>query len=84
MKAVKLGLVNRLAGALLGAAEALCILAVALNLIVMVDSHETILKTSVKEKSILYKPVYTTGNRLTAELKTFVAEHKEEWKEAMK
>ena len=79
MKAAKLSLVNRLSGALLGAVKALCVLAVLLNFLVMVDSNEMILKPEVKEKSLLYKPIYTTGNRLTAELKTFIADHKDEW-----
>ena len=83
MKAAKLSILNRLAGALLGAAEALCVLAVLLNFLVMVDSNEAILKKEVKEKSVLYKPVYTTGNQLTTQLKTYIDEHKEEWKEAV-
>ncbi len=83
MKAVKLGILNRLAGALLGAAEALCILAVTLNLIVLIDSNETLLKPTMKEKSLLYKPVYITGNLLTAELKNYITNHKEEWWKAV-
>lgn len=83
MKAAKLSLVNRLAGALLGAAKALCILAVLLNFIVMLDSKEVIIKPVVKEQSVLYKPVYKTGNMLLGQLKDFIAEHGEEWKEAI-
>ena len=83
MKAVKLSLLNRLAGALLGAVKALCILAVLLNMLVMVDTKELILKADAKEKSTLYKPVYTTGNWLTTHLKEYIAEHKDEWKEAV-
>lgn len=84
MKAAKLSLLNRLTGALLGAAKALCILAVLLNFLVMIDSKEMILKPSAKEKSLLYKPVFNTGNRLTTQLKTYIQEHKEEWKEVMR
>ena len=84
MKAAKLSLLNRLSGALLGAIKALCILAVLLNFMVMVDSKEMILKPTMREKSVLYKPVYTTGNWLTTHLKEYIAEHKEEWKEAVK
>ena len=83
MKAVKLSLLNRLAGALLGAAKALCILAVLLNFIVMIDSKDMILKPSVKEKSVLYRPVYSTGNRLTSQLKDYIMEHKDDLKEVM-
>ena len=84
MKAVHLSLLNRLAGALLSMAKALCILAVLLNYIVLFDRQELILKPEVKESSKLYKPVYNVGNRLTISLKQFIDEHKEEWKEAVK
>lgn len=83
MKMAKLSLLNRISGAILGAAKALCVLAVLLNYLVMIDGKEMILKPATKEKSILYKPVYTTGNRLTTQLKTYIEEHKEEWKEVM-
>ena len=33
---------------------------------------------------MLYKPVYDVGNRLTASLKQFIDDHKEEWKEVVK
>lgn len=84
MKAVKLSILNRTAGALLGAAEVLCLLSVLLNLIVMIDHTETIIKPAVKEKSIFYKPVFVTGNQLTTQLKDIVEQHKDNWKEAMK
>ena len=83
LKAAKLSLVNRLVGALLGAVKALCILAVLLNFLVMIDSNEMILKPAVKQKSTLYQPVYSTGNWLTSHLKEYIDEHKEEWKEAV-
>lgn len=84
MKAAKLSIINRLAGALLGMAKALCILAVLLSYLTMIDSKEWVLKPETKEESILYKPVYTVGNQLTATLKQFIEEHKEDWKEVVK
>ena len=72
MKAAKLTLANQIAGALLGMLKALCILAVILNGVVMIDKAERLLPPSVKEKSILYRPVYSTGNHLTESLKTFI------------
>ncbi|MBQ8703908.1 MAG: CvpA family protein [Bacteroidales bacterium] len=84
MKAAKLSLLNRLAGALLGAAKALCILAVLLNFLVMIDSNEMILKPAVKEKSVLYQPVFSTGNWLTTHLKEYIVENKETLKEVVK
>jgi len=82
MKAVKLSVANRLAGAVLGAAEALCILAVLLNFLVMIDGNEMILKPETKNKSLLYKPVYNTGNMLTLHLKDYIVDHKDEWLQA--
>ena len=84
LKAAKLSLLNRLAGALLGAVKALCILAVLLNYVVMFDKQEVVIKPEAKENSLLYKPVYNVGNQLTASLKQFIDDHKEEWKEAVK
>lgn len=84
LKAAKLSLLNRLAGALLGTVKALCILAVLLNYVVMFDKQEAVIKPEVKKSSLLYKPVYNVGNRLTASLKQFIDDHKEEWKEAVK
>ncbi len=83
MKAVHLSVANRLAGALLGAAEALVILAVLLDFVVMIDSKEMIIKPEVKQRSVLYRPVATTGGKLTAQLKDFIATHSNDWKEAM-
>lgn len=84
MKAAKLSVLNRLSGALLGAAEALCILAVLLNFLVMIDGNEMILKPATKERSVLYKPVYTTGKWLTTHLKDYIMENKDSLKEVVK
>lgn len=83
MHAVKLSVVNRLLGALIGAAKALIIIATLLNFIVMIDSNEMLLKHDVKTKSVLYGPVFKTGNKLTAQLKEYIVNHKDEWKEAL-
>ena len=69
---------NLIAGALLGLAKALCLLAVVLNFVVMIDHQEALIKPAVKEQSVLYKPVYNTGNMLMGSLKQFVDEHKDE------
>ena len=82
LKAGNLSILNRVAGAVLGMLKALCILSVLLNTIVMLDTGEMILKPEQKENSILYKPVYTTGNRLTDSLKQFIADHRSEWQQA--
>ena len=84
MKAAHLSLANHLLGATSGMVKVLCILAVILNYAVMIDKQEVVLKQEVKEKSLLYKPVYDTGNKLTASLKLFIAEHRGEWEEKIK
>lgn len=84
MKKAHIGLVNHIAGAALGLIKALCILAVILNNVVMLDKHENLITPKLKEESVLYQPVWNTGNRLTASLKQFVDDHKEEWKEGCK
>lgn len=76
MKAARISMLNRLAGALLGLAKALCVLAVLLNYIVLLDRKELVLKHDTKEESLLFKPVYDTGNRLTDSLKQFIEETK--------
>ena len=75
MKAAKLSLFNHIAGALLGMCKALCILAVILNGIVLIDKGEALITPETKERSILYHPVYATGNRLTESLKEFISTH---------
>ena len=84
MKSANLSIVNRLGGATSGMVKALCILAVMLNYVVMFDRHEVVLKPETKEKSMLYKPVYNTGNKLTESLKQFIADHKEDWDKKIK
>lgn len=82
MKKAHIGLLNHIAGSALGLIKALCILAVLLNSVVMFDKYEKLLTPKLKEESVLYRPVWNTGNRLTATLKQFIADHKDEWKEA--
>lgn len=84
MKAAKLSILNHIAGATLGMLKALCILAVLLSNIVILDSHEKLITPKMKEESLLYKPVYNTGSRLTDSLKQFIDEHKDEWKETVR
>lgn len=81
LKTAHLSLANKLAGSLLGMAKALCVLAVVLNGIVLIDKHESLITPAVKGKSILYKPVYSTGNMLVDSLKEFIEEEIKEVKE---
>lgn len=75
VKAVKMNMVNKLAGAALGMLKALCIMSVLLNGIIMFDTKEVLISQETRDKSLLYTPVYATGNELISSLKEFIAEH---------
>ncbi len=50
----------------------------------MIDKNEQVLKADLKAGSILYKPVHNTGNTLTASLKQFIADNKDQWEATLK
>lgn len=77
VKSAHLSLANKIGGVTLGMAKALCILAVILNGIVLLDKNEELINRETREKSLLYTPVYTTGNLLISSLKDFIEEHKD-------
>lgn len=77
VNAAHLSLANKLAGAVLGMIKALCILAVLLNGIVLLDKKEELVAPETKAKSILFKPVYNTGNLLISSLKDFIEDHRD-------
>ena len=77
VKSAHLSLANKIGGATLGMAKALCILAVILNGIVLLDKNEELINRETREKSLLYTPVYKTGNLLISMLKDFIEEHKD-------
>jgi hypothetical protein len=58
-------------------AKALCILAVILNGIVLLDKQEQLITPKTKADSFLYQPVYSTGNLLISSLKDFIEEHQD-------
>lgn len=75
VKLIHVGILNKIAGALLGMAKCVCILAVLLNLILMIDKHQVIIQHSTREKSLLFSPVHKTGNKLTADLRQYIQTH---------
>lgn len=77
VKNAHLSLANKLAGAALGMAKALCVLAVLINGVVLLDQNEELIPPQTKDKSLLYKPVYSTGNFLISSLKDFIDQHKD-------
>ena len=44
----------------------------------MIDTHQSILTPKAKEESVLYKPSYRNGNKLTISLKNYIAEKRAE------
>lgn len=83
LKAVKMGMANRIAGAALGLVKALCVLSVLLSNVVTLDRREVVLTQEVKEKSVLYGPVCATGDWLMTSLKEYISEHQDEWASAI-
>jgi membrane protein required for colicin V production len=75
VKALKMNWVNKIAGAALGMVKALCIISVFLNGIILYDTNDSLIPKESQEKSLLYKPVYATGNELLSSLKEFIEEH---------
>lgn len=75
IKAVKMNLPNKIAGAALGMLKALCICSVILNGIILIDKEEALISNKTRENSLLYSPVYNTGNELISSLKEFINEH---------
>lgn len=57
IKSVGLGLPNRLAGAVIGATKIIVIISVVLILINKYDQNGTLIKTEIKNNSLLYKPI---------------------------
>ena len=77
VKSAHLSLANKVVGAALGMTKALCILAVILNGIVLLDKQEQLITPKTKADSFLYQPVYSTGNLLISSLKDFIEEHQD-------
>lgn len=75
IKAVKMNIPNKIAGASLGMLKALCICSVILNGIILFDKEDALISHETREKSLLYTPVYNTGNELISSLKEFINEH---------
>lgn len=77
VKAVKMNLPNKIAGAALGMIKAICICSVILNGIILIDNEEKLISKDTREKSLLYSPIYSTGNELLSSLKDYIDEHPE-------
>lgn len=78
LKMTHLSLLNRVAGAMMGMLSAVCIVAVLLNTITIIDKEQNIITPEAKTKSRLYTPVHKAGNLITHSLSDFVAEKRQQ------
>lgn len=77
VKLVKVGFLDNLIGALFGMLQCVCILSILLYYVTVIDYSEKLLTPTVKEESVLYRPVNKTGNKLIGSLKVCVAQYRE-------
>lgn len=78
LKMAKLGVVNKMLGALIGMLECICILSVLIYYIEIIDKHEHVITHEAKAESVLYQPVNKTGNTLIGNIKELVNKYREE------
>ncbi len=76
VKLMHVGVVNNLAGALLGLLKGLCIVGVLLYYIAVIDLNEKVLSRDVKQSSMLYHPVERSGRWIAGQMDTYVAQRK--------
>lgn len=74
IKLVKVNVLNKILGAVLGMAKALCILSILFNYILVIDVHEHVITPKTKEKSVLFEPTIKLGTKMTSQLKTYAAQ----------
>ncbi|MCR4829115.1 MAG: CvpA family protein [Bacteroidales bacterium] len=77
VKLVHAGLLNNIAGALLGMVKGLCIIGVLFHFMAIVDRDEHLLSRNIKESSMLYEPVANVGTKLTGKLQTYAVTFRE-------
>lgn len=75
IRAVKMNLVNKIAGTAFGLVKALCISSVVLSGLVLIDTEGDFISEETRERSMLYSPVNNTGNELISSLKEYIEEH---------
>lgn len=72
IKMVKANGLNKILGAVAGMLKIVCILAVLINYILIIDRHQAVITPKVQQESILFRPVHQVGNHLTARLHNYV------------
>jgi membrane protein required for colicin V production len=78
VKMVKAQFLNKLLGSLAGMLKCLLVISILLNFILLIDHNHVIITPKAQEESILYKPAYKIGNKLSASLKTYIIQKREE------
>ena len=82
VKLVKVGLLNKLLGAVLGMLKCVCILSVLTSFILMADPHGHVITQNTREGSVLFNPINKVGTTLTSQLKTYVIQKRAERSES--
>lgn len=77
-KMVKLNSLNKILGALLGMLKCVVAISVLLSYVMMIDFEEKVITPQAKESSVLFNPINKTGNKITHDLKNYVAEKRAE------
>lgn len=77
VKLMHVGIVNNLAGALLGLLKGLCIVGVLLYYVAVIDLNEKVLTRDAKQSSMLYRPVERSGQRIAGQMATYVNQRKQ-------
>jgi len=78
IKMVKAQFLNKLLGSVVGMLKCLCVISILLNFILLIDHNHIIITPKAQEESILYKPTYTIGNKLSASLKDYIIQKRQE------
>ena len=78
VKMVKAQFLNKLLGSLAGMLKCLLVISILLNFILLIDHNHVIITPKAQEESVLYKPAYKIGNKLSASLKTYLVKKREE------
>ena len=77
-KMVKAEFLNKLLGSIVGMLKCLIVISILLNFILLIDQNHVLITPKLQEQSVLYKPTYKIGNKLSATLKTYIIEKREE------
>ena len=83
-KMVKAEFLNKLLGSVAGMLKCLIVISILLNFILLIDQNRVIITPKLQEESILYKPTYTIGNKLSQTLKTYIIDKRKELAEENK